>query len=341
MAQGRIRTTPMSTFGASSKRASKTEAFDLLPVSVATLLPTGNLDFNLYLKAESNTRPRLYRERNYALDVDDIERLVERGLRTLYVAADDQASYKQYLRDNLDAYLDDETRSPAVRVEMLHTVGRDLLEESFQHPDTGQAVRGAKDVGGRVTGLVAGRGLAIADLFRVLKHDFDTFSHVMNVSTYSVVLAEGLGMSDSETLNAIAVGALLHDLGMLHIPEKVRNKEGPLRGLEWELIWQHPRIGFEQLCLRDDLTWDQLMMVYRHHERLDGRGYPVRLVGDEVHPWARLCAVVDVFDAMTAARPYRRAIAVNDVVDYLGVQAGVGLDREIVQCWKSTLRSQS
>lgn len=323
-----------------SSKTSLAGEFELLPVAVATLIPTGNLDFDLYLAPEANRRPRLYRERKYPLNAEDLEKLVERGLSTLYVSAFDQQNYKSYLRENLDAFLADEEKAPVHRVQMLHTVGHDLLEEAFEHPDPGEAVRGATEVGGRITGLVAGRGMAIAELFRVMKHDFDTFSHVMNVSTYSVVLAERLGMSDSETLNRIAVGALLHDLGMLHIPDPIRNKEGPLRGSEWEVIWQHPRTGFEELCLRDDLTWDQLMMVYRHHERLDGRGYPVRIGGDAIPPWARLCAVVDVFDAMTAAKPYRRAISVNDVVDFLGVQAGVGLDKEMVQCWKAVLRSK-
>lgn len=330
----------MSVFDLAAKRPVTAGDFELLPVAVATLIPTGRLEFDLYLKPEAHHRPRLYRECNYPLTDDDVAKLIERGLRTLYLAASDQVRYKRYLRENLDAYLNDETKAPEARVQVLHAVGRNVLEESFQHPDTGRAVHSAEEVGGRITGLLVGRELAIADLFLIMNHDFDTFSHVINVSTYSVVLAEELGMGDSETLNAIAVAALLHDLGMLHIPKKIRDKPGPLLGSEWVQIWQHPRIGFEQLCLRDELTWDQLMLVYRHHERLDGRGYPVRLVGDEIHPWARLCAVVDVFDAMTAIKPYRRSIAVNDVVDYLAGQAGVGLDKEMVQCWKSALHSK-
>jgi HD-GYP domain-containing protein (c-di-GMP phosphodiesterase class II) len=75
------------------------------------------------------------------------------------------------------------------------------------------------------------------------------------------------------------------------------------------------------------------MMVYQHHERLDGSGYPAGLTGDEIHPWARICAVADVFDAMTCQRSYRRAIALSEVYSHLLQFAGKRFDAEVVECW--------
>jgi HD-GYP domain-containing protein (c-di-GMP phosphodiesterase class II) len=141
------------------------------------------------------------------------------------------------------------------------------------------------------------------------------------------------------SLAELAAGALLHDIGKRHIPPHVLNKPGKLSDDEWELVREHPTSGFRELVARDDLTWPQLMMVYQHHERLDGSGYPAGIHGDEMHPWARYCAVVDVFDALTCQRPYRRAVPVPEVCDYLTKHAGVWFDAEAVACWVAHIRS--
>ena len=79
------------------------------------------------------------------------------------------------------------------------------------------------------------------------------------------------------------------------------------------------------------------MMAYQHHERVDGRGYPVGVLGDEIHPWARLLAVVDVFDALTGARPYRHSLSQQQALDYQRQRAGARFDPEILQCWLSAM----
>jgi HD-GYP domain-containing protein (c-di-GMP phosphodiesterase class II) len=74
------------------------------------------------------------------------------------------------------------------------------------------------------------------------------------------------------------------------------------------------------------------MMIYQHHERLDGSGYPVQLAGDAVHPWARICAVADVFDALTNVRPYRTRDSAGEALDFLAQRAPEQFDEEIVSC---------
>ena len=171
----------------------------------------------------------------------------------------------------------------------------------------------------------------------MLQHDYYTYTHVTNVCTYALILAKGLGMSSFQELRAIAVGALLHDLGKRLIPTAILNKPARLTENEMRVVQQHPTTGFRDLSARTDLTLAQLMMVYQHHERLDGSGYPVRIVGDEIHPWARLCAVVDVFDAFTCCRPYRHATPAQEVIKFLVEHAGKAFDEEMVRCWISLL----
>lgn len=108
---------------------------------------------------------------------------------------------------------------------------------------------------------------------------------------------------------------------------------GPLTREERDTVRTHTQSGYETLFRRKDLNFSQLMMVYQHHERWDGRGYPVQLVGREIHPMARLTAVADVFDALTAARPYRKALRAAVVLEFLRDHAGRHFDKEMVSCW--------
>jgi HD-GYP domain-containing protein (c-di-GMP phosphodiesterase class II) len=176
------------------------------------------------------------------------------------------------------------------------------------------------------------------DLLGVMHHDYHTFTHSANVSYYSVMLASSLQLADEHGLKQIATGALLHDLGKLDIPDHILCKPGRLSDSEFEIIRDHPRTGFRKLCHRDDLSSGQLMMVYQHHERLDGKGYPVGITAEEIHPWGRVCTVADVFEALTSNRPYRKGMSVEQAFDIMDRDSGLAFDIEMLKCWKEIIQ---
>jgi putative nucleotidyltransferase with HDIG domain len=186
--------------------------------------------------------------------------------------------------------------------------------------------------------LICNDDLLMRDVFSLMTHDYYSYTHVTNVSTYCLALARRLGIQQREELVKLVGGALLHDIGKRHLPQGLLNKPGKLSPEEMALMRQHAQKGFEELCLRTDLNWGQLMMVYQHHERLDGNGYPVQIGGDEIHSWAKICAVADVFDAITSARPYRRPIDIEDALEFFERRSGVGFDAEVVRCFTSLMR---
>ena len=158
-----------------------------------------------------------------------------------------------------------------------------------------------------------------------------------NAAAYCALLAKRLGVEESADLEEIAVGAMLYDIGDRFIPAEVLNKNGPLAPYEWKIVEQHPRTGYLNLLEFDDVTDRQRLMAYQHHERMNGRGYPVRLTGDEIHPWAKMVAVVDVFDAATGSRPYRKPLDVHEALEILQENAGTLFDEEFVQCWTTAM----
>jgi putative nucleotidyltransferase with HDIG domain len=135
--------------------------------------------------------------------------------------------------------------------------------------------------------------------------DNETQLHSRRVSAYAHRLAVELGL-DEDACRVVEQGALLHDIGKIGVPDRVLLKPGPLDEDEWTMMRRHPAIGAVLLAGSDFLAGAR-EIVAQHHERHDGRGYPMGLVGDATCIGARIFAVVDTFDALTSDRPYRAA----------------------------------
>ncbi len=315
-------------------------ASDFLPISVVTLVPTTSVGMDLYQAGENNDRVVLYRGGDYPLAPHDIDRLRERGIKRLYISADKRDDYQAYLRRISESDPTLGEVSIQARIGALNEVVRDMLRTSFSSNDVAKTVQIASDLAEMACNLVSQEDFESNDLFQVLHHDYTTFTHSANVALYSTMLAKALGLSNEE-IKQITAGGLLHDLGKLEIPESILCKPGRLDEDEFRIIQMHPTLGFRRLMHRDDLTYGQLMMVYQHHERLDGSGYPVGVPDAEIHPWAKLCAVVDVFEAVTSIRPYRKPMPRSEAIELLRRDAGKALDSEMVQCWASTIQTNS
>jgi HD-GYP domain-containing protein (c-di-GMP phosphodiesterase class II) len=213
------------------------------------------------------------------------------------------------------------------------------IERTARLIDCGPYLELSGKVARDLTSLLSASNVLPRDLYRLARHDFNTFTHVTNVASYCVILAERLGITDRGELEQVATGAMLHDIGKRFVPLNILNKPARLNPIERDVIETHPQRGYEELRGRDGLSPAQLMMVYQHHERMDGSGYPVGVTGGEIHPWAKMLAVVDVFDAMTGTRPYRRPAKARDALDFIGRNAETQFDREVVECWNSAMKS--
>ena len=162
-----------------------------------------------------------------------------------------------------------------------------------------------------------------------------TAGHSDRVSALSVLVGREMGLAEDH-LEVLRLGALLHDIGKIGVPDAVLRKPGPLTDEEFELIREHPTLGARILSSVPFLA-AHLPIVEFHHERPDGQGYPHRLKGDEIPIAARIVHVVDAFDAMTSARAYRRARSANDAMYELWRHAGTQFDLAVVQALASAM----
>lgn len=155
-----------------------------------------------------------------------------------------------------------------------------------------------------------------------------TAGHEERVAALAVVIARRMGLSE-DRVEAIRVGALLHDIGKIAIPAEILSKPGRLSIDEFNLVKGHVRAG-RDIVEKIDFEPAIHAVVAQHHERLDGSGYPLGLKGDEIVPEARIVAVADVVEAMISHRPYRPGLGREAALAEISAQRGTQLDREAV-----------
>ena len=157
-----------------------------------------------------------------------------------------------------------------------------------------------------------------------------TKGHSTSVSRYSEALARAINLPEEE-VQRIALGAQLHDVGKIGIPENVLRKTDKLSDEEWEIMKQHPTIGAEKVLEPNPGLRDLIPMVKYHHEKIDGTGYPMGLKGDEIPLEARIISVADAYHALVSDRPYRKGMPIEKACAILKEGAGKHWDADLVR----------
>ena len=167
-----------------------------------------------------------------------------------------------------------------------------------------------------------------------------TKGHSTSVSRYSEALARAINLPEDE-VQRIKLGALLHDVGKIGIPENVLKKPGKLDNDEWQIMKQHPVIGAEKVLAPNEALRDLIPIVKYHHEHIDGSGYPENLKGDEIPLAAKIVAVADTYHALISDRPYRKGMSVEKACEILKEGAGKLWDADLVRQFISIAPSLS
>jgi HD-GYP domain-containing protein (c-di-GMP phosphodiesterase class II) len=213
------------------------------------------------------------------------------------------------------------------------------------------AIAPLKDIAGKIVADILSCGDAALALDDLGTLDAYTLQHSIDVTALGVLLGErhtrahgwvdwqGIRRYDQleERLVVLGTGLLLHDIGKIGIPAEVLQKPGELNDEEWKLVRQHPTIGYRMLAESQTLSEVSKSVIKGHHERWDGGGYPSGFAGEQIAPLARLAAVADVFDAITAERAYKHAAPVHVGVETIAEGANTLFDPAVVQTFVATV----
>lgn len=224
------------------------------------------------------------------LTFDLIRRIESFGIKEVIVMQSEKTRQEEKEEELLPVFTEYHDR--------VITTANEIFTSSEQQPIEARVV---KDLVSELLEQVELDSDLMLNLTHLKSYDDYLFSHCVNVSILSILIGEALGYSKEE-LNLIGTAALVHDLGMMKVPNKIWKKNGVLDAEEVKLIKNHPLYGVEML---KDFPEEILSIVKEHHEKYDGSGYPQGLKGEEIAFKARIVGLADVYDACISNRPYR------------------------------------
>ncbi len=309
-------------------------AFDGIPIflrssaMVGKDAPKGSVSFILYCAEHA------------CFDAEHRQRLIEHGVRFIYIPVSYHERFRRQTESLILQIVHDPKISASVKSEIIYETSIELVNELLSEPSLNQHGERLGIVSKAVTSLVLEDPMAFSHLFAASHHDFYTATHLVNVATWMVSLAYALGERDEEKLATYCRAGILHDIGKVRIPSRILNKKTALTADEWRTVRQHPELG--QAYLKDSGITDATMIAVTlgHHERLDGSGYPFGLKGEQIELPARICAVVDSFDALTSLRPFKmRATSVTKAMELIFGDTPAKYDSRVVETWADLVRT--
>lgn len=263
-----------------------------------------------------------------------IERIKSIGIHSIYIKDEYSANeiedvIKPQLRQKAIKVLRETFQNLQQHVEQTAGIQKNAAHKKQQkmqelHFQSLQAV--AKEI---LDQLMSSKNLLI-NLVDIKSMDNYTYQHCVNVAILSLVMGIRLQYNTYQ-LYELCMGALLHDIGKVFVPKEIILKPGKLTTAELDSIQQHPRLGYNYVKDSYDVPGASKVIILQHHEKADGGGYPDGRTAEATHPFSKVVAIADVYDALTSDRPYRRALSPSEALEYIMGCGGSHFDYELVE----------
>ncbi len=238
-----------------------------------------------------------------------------------------------YIEDEYTEAEVDEVLKPKVVAEIIHmaeSITKHLTQSRPNQRNLNDSINRLTSILESVLDDILGSPDAVTNLLTISNFDEFTYKHSLNCMVLAVMLGDKLNL-DRESLLNLAIGSVFHDMGKFFVPKEILLKPAKLLPDEIELMQKHPREGYNYLKKASQLMPTARIMALEHHEKWDGSGYPSRKKGEDTYLHSRISAACDVFEALTANRPYRSGWSVSEARSFVIAGAGTHFDPDIVQ----------
>ena len=290
-------------------------------------------DFCIYTLPEGQPYPVPCCDMNRPFPDDVREGLTARGIQYVFIGSEHEDQYRHYLERNLSDVLSDSSVAVGERSEILYYSAASIMEELISNPHSNEVASRSRILVENICYFLLSEKSALRHLLIATSRKYYVYTHCVNVSLLSIALAQRVGIECPEELCQLGKGAILHDLGKSLIDPEILDRPGKLDDAQWNEIRKHPALGHETLRAHGVTSPLALGVVRHHHEKLRGIGYPDGLVNGEISPHARICAIADVFDALTTKRAYSRALKTFTALRRMCREMSKDLDKDFLRAF--------
>ena len=301
-------------------------------IDVAFLSKDGNEHFDVYYKTRvfgtdkfvkfASSKPEHHEKVLSLLESgDDIE--------DFYIQEEDLFKYYQHATDTLRKIVNDPNYPFEKKAEKVYEVSKNIMKEFFEHNATDKVLRASDQVMELMEECFKDADVGFYGISKITNKDYYTYTHSVNVGLYCMTYGVKIGLPHDE-VRQLGLGGMLHDVGKSKIDVTLLNKNGVLTKQEFEAIKHHAPFGEEILREMKCYGASIIDMAAQHHERYNGGGYPKGLIGDDIAYFARVCKVMDVYDALTTRRPYKKAMSAYDTLTLMKKQMIEEFDGQVL-----------
>lgn len=281
------------------------------------LIPGSNVTFSIFLMSKLKFSQLVEASEQNNIKIPDL-RLVDGDL---VIKKSDLTLYNQYINEIINSKDIPENEKSKINSIAIRENSKVIMKSILDDPRSGKNIAKTAEVVNNMIDNILENKDSIYDMLSLRNFDYYTYTHSVNVSVLSIGLGIELGLKRNE-IEKLGTGAMLHDIGKSTIPHEVLNKQGKLNDVEYRIIMNHVIDGYNLVKDRKDLDKDSIIPLLQHHEKLNGKGYPNKLIAKEIKLFGRITSIADCYDALTTQRPYKPAFTPYYALSIIAKETG-------------------
>jgi HD-GYP domain-containing protein (c-di-GMP phosphodiesterase class II) len=292
---------------------------------------------DLYIRIRDDYR--LFAVKGAELPEEQFQQMHKSGLK-LYISGSDSAEIESKLDGSLLEVLMHPEVDPRMKADIAYGVSMKSIQEVFQGINA-RTLLELKKTSKTVAALISTDRRVMNHFMKISSSDHYTFKHAVKVGVYGTAMTINLFQHRIKyhDLDELSMAFFLHDIGMTKVPSSILDKNEPLNESDWETIQKHPVWGKDKLAKASYSSDETTDIILYHHERCDGSGYPFKKSGDEIPLYAKICAIADTFDSLTAGRPFKKAKTPFEALKTMQVEMAREFDPDLFRAFITMLGS--